>query len=144
LLAKLQERRGGNQQIQLISAEPRGEDPRVIVITRGGVVTGEDRVTPGKTTDGSGIKRDSEKTPLFDPRKEKHVFEEARREFVGGHASSYRAQPEVRECEMPPAFYQSTLARQGKEVSNLMDFLYTCIDLIKDERHVHELQHLIR
>jgi hypothetical protein len=43
LLAKLQERRGGNQQVQLISAEPHGEDPRVIVITRGGTVTGEDR-----------------------------------------------------------------------------------------------------
>jgi hypothetical protein len=69
LLAKLQERRGGNQQVQLISVEPHGEEPRVIVITRGGVVTGEDRVTPGKTTDGSRIRRASEKAPLFDPRR---------------------------------------------------------------------------
>jgi hypothetical protein len=93
LLAKVQERRGGNQQVQLISAEPHSEEPRVIFITRGGVVTGEDRVTPGKTTDGSGIRRASEKVPLFDPRKEKHTFEEARREFVGEQASSSRAQP---------------------------------------------------
>jgi hypothetical protein len=60
-LAKIQEIRGGNQQVQLISAEPRGEDPRIYVITRGGIVTGEDRVTPGKTTEGSRIKRDAEK-----------------------------------------------------------------------------------
>jgi hypothetical protein len=120
------------------------EDPRVIVITRGGTVTGEDRVTPGKTTDGSGIRKVVEKTQLFDPRKEKHTFEEARREFVGEQASSSRAQPEVRECEMPPTFDQSSLARQGKEVSKLMDFLYTCINLIKDEKVVQELQHLIR
>jgi hypothetical protein len=79
LLAKLQERRGGNQQVQLISAEPHGEDPRVIVITRGGIVTGEDRVTPGKTTEESRVRRAAEKTQVFDPRKEKQTFEEARK-----------------------------------------------------------------
>jgi len=57
LLAKIQERRGGNQQVKLISGEPRGEDPRVVVITRVGIVTGEDRVTPGKIVEGLGIKR---------------------------------------------------------------------------------------
>jgi hypothetical protein len=82
-------------------------------------------VTPGNTTYGSRIGRDSEKTPLFDPRKEKHTFEEAKREFVGEHDSSSRAKPKVRECEMPPTFYQYALSRQGKEVSKLMDFLYT-------------------
>jgi hypothetical protein len=41
MLAKLHERRGGNQQVQLISVEPHGEDPRVIVITRGGAAIGE-------------------------------------------------------------------------------------------------------
>jgi hypothetical protein len=44
---------------------------------------------------------------------------------------------------MPPTFDQSAPPRQGKEVSKLVD-LYTCIDLIKDERAVQELQHLIR
>jgi hypothetical protein len=57
-------------------------------------------VTLGKTIDGSGIRRASEKVPLFDPRKEKHTFEEERREFVGEQASS-RAQLGVKECEMP-------------------------------------------
>jgi hypothetical protein len=44
---------------------------------------------------------------------------------------------------MPPAFDQSTLSRQGKEVSKLMDFLYTCINLIKDEKVVQKLQYLV-
>jgi hypothetical protein len=50
LLAKLQERRGPQQnpQVQLIYVEPHGADPRVIVITRGGTATGEDRTTQGK------------------------------------------------------------------------------------------------
>jgi hypothetical protein len=56
--------------------EPYGEDPRVIVITRGGIVTGEDRVTLGKTTNGLGIIRASEKAPLLDPRKENNTFVE--------------------------------------------------------------------
>jgi hypothetical protein len=74
LLAKVQEIRGGNQQFQLISVEPHNEEPRVVVITRGGTVTGEDRMTPGKTTYGAEIRRASNKEPLFDPRKEKHTF----------------------------------------------------------------------
>jgi hypothetical protein len=45
----------------LISAEPHGEDPRVVVITRGGIVTGEYKVTLGNTTDGSRIRRVAEK-----------------------------------------------------------------------------------
>jgi hypothetical protein len=143
LLEKLQERQGGNQQVQLISVEPRGEDPRVTVITRGGTVTGEDKVTPGNTIDGSGIRKYVERTQLVDPRKEKQTFEEERREFVGEQTSS-REQPEVRECGMPPTFDQSSLDRQGKEVSKLMDFLYTCINLIKDEKVVQEIQHLLK
>jgi hypothetical protein len=62
LLAKLQERQGGNQQVQLISMEPHGEDPRVIFNTRGGTATGEDGVTLGKTTEGSRIIRATKKT----------------------------------------------------------------------------------
>jgi F420-0:gamma-glutamyl ligase len=81
LLAKLQEKRGGNQQIQLIKEEPHGEDPRVIVITQGGIVTREDRVIQGKTTKESGVRKATEKTQEFDPRKEKQIFEEARKEF---------------------------------------------------------------
>jgi hypothetical protein len=47
LLAKLQKRQGTQQnpQVQLIYVEPHGEDPRVFVITREGVVIGEYRMT---------------------------------------------------------------------------------------------------
>jgi hypothetical protein len=50
----------------------------------------------------------------------------------------------VREYGMPLAFEQSTSPKEGKEVSKLMEFLYTCIKLIQDERAVQELQNLIR
>ena len=52
MLDKLQERRGPQKklQIQLIKEEPHEVDPRVNVITRGGVVTGDDRMTQGKNS----------------------------------------------------------------------------------------------
>jgi hypothetical protein len=93
-------------------------------------------LTPRNTIEGSGIKRDAENTHLFDQRRERHAFEEARREFVGEQYSYSREQPKVRECEMPPVFDQSSIAKQRKEVSKLVDFLYTCINLIKDENIV--------
>jgi hypothetical protein len=82
LLAKLQERRGGNQQVQIITAKPQRAYPKVVVITRGDVATGEETVTPGKTTKQSGVRKDAEKTQEFDPKREKTTFEEARKEFM--------------------------------------------------------------
>jgi hypothetical protein len=81
---------------------------------------------------------------VFDPRKEKNTFEEARKEFGRDWASSSKTQPEVRECVMSMAFDQSTSPGKGKEVSKLMEFLCTCINLIKDERAIQELQNLIK
>jgi hypothetical protein len=45
---------------------------------------------------------------------------------------------------MPLAFDQSASPGQGKEVSKIIIFLYTFIDLNKDERAIQELRHLIR
>ena len=45
-------------------------------------------MTPGKIAEGLGIRRAAEKEQLFDPRRERHTFEEARKEFVEGQASS--------------------------------------------------------
>jgi hypothetical protein len=36
-------------------------------------------VTPGKTTEGSAIKRAAEKAQLLDPRRERNTFEEERK-----------------------------------------------------------------
>jgi hypothetical protein len=116
LLAKLQERRGPQQkpQVQLMYVEPRGEDPRVTIITIGGVVRGEDRLIQGKTTEDSGIRKAAEKTQTFDAKKERHIFEEERKEFKADQGSSSKTWPEVREYGMPRAFDQSASPRKGK------------------------------
>jgi hypothetical protein len=66
-----------NPQVQLIYVEPCGEDPRFIVITRGGVVTGDDRMTQGKTTEDLRIRKATQKTQSFDAKRERQIFEEA-------------------------------------------------------------------
>jgi hypothetical protein len=74
--------------VKLIYVEPRGTYPRVIFITRGGVATGEDRMTQGKTTKDSGIRKATEKIQTFDAKKERQIFEEARKEFKEDQGSS--------------------------------------------------------
>jgi hypothetical protein len=93
--------------VQLICVEPCGEDPRVIFITRGGVVTGEDRLTQVNTTEDSGVRKATGKTQNFDAKKERQIFEDARKEFKGDHGSSSKTRLEVREYGMPLAFDQS-------------------------------------
>jgi hypothetical protein len=79
--------------VQRIYVEPRGEEPRVDVITRGGIVTGEDRLTQGKTTKDLGVRKATEKTQTFDAKKERKIFEEARKEFKEDQGSSSNTQP---------------------------------------------------
>jgi hypothetical protein len=81
---------------------------------------------------------------MFDVKKERKIFEEERKEFIGDQGSSSKTRLEVREYGIPQAFDRSTSPREGKEVSKLMEFLYTCIKLIHGESIVHKLQNLIR
>jgi hypothetical protein len=67
---------------------------------------------------------------MFDAKKERQLFEEARKEFKGGQGSSSKERPEVREYGIPLEFDQSSLPKEGKEVIKLMEFLYSCIKLI--------------
>jgi hypothetical protein len=99
--------------VKLIYVEPHGEYLRFIVITRGGVVTGEDRLTQGKTTEDSGVRKAREKTQTFDAKKERQIFEEARKEFKEDLGSSSKTRPEVREYGMPLAFDQSVSPKEG-------------------------------
>jgi hypothetical protein len=130
--------------VKLIYDEPRGEEPRVTIMTRGGVVTGDDKIIQGKIMEDSGIRKATEKTQIFDAKKERQMFEEARKEFRGDQGSTSKIRPDVREYEMPLDFDHSTSPKEGKEVRKLMEFLYTCIKLVQDESVVQELQNLIR
>jgi hypothetical protein len=53
----------------LIKAKTHGEYPRFIIINKGGVVSGEDRMTQGNTTEESGIGKAAKNTQTFDAKK---------------------------------------------------------------------------
>jgi hypothetical protein len=91
----------------LIYAEPHGAEPRVIVITRGGATTGEDRLAQGMTENDHRVRKSIEKTPMFDAKKERQIFKEERKEFKGDQGSSSKRQPKIKEYGMPQAFDQS-------------------------------------
>jgi hypothetical protein len=116
--------------VQLIYVEPRRENPRVIVITRGGPAIGEDRMIQGKIAKDSGIRKGAEKTQDFDAKKERQIFKEARQEFNRDQGSSSKTHPEIRKYGMPQAFDQSVSPKQGKEVSKLIELLYTYLKLV--------------
>jgi hypothetical protein len=96
------------------------------------------------TTEELGVWKATEKTHVFDVKKEKKIFEETRKEFMREQGSSSKTQTKVRECGMPLEFDQSASPEDGKEVSKLVSFLYTFIELIKDEKAIQELQNLVR
>jgi hypothetical protein len=125
--------------VQLIYDEPHGIDPRVILITRGGTVEREDKVTQEKTTKDLGVRKVAKNTQTFDATTERRTFEYVRKEFRRDQGSSSRTWPKVREYGMPPVFDQSASPREGKEVNKLMEFLYTCIKIIQDENTIREL-----
>jgi hypothetical protein len=114
----------------LIYVEPHREETRFIIITRGCIVIGEDRLTQGTTIEDSGVRKATQKTQTFDAKKERQIFEEERKEFKEYQGSSSKTWPEVREYGMPLAFDRSTSSKKGKEVRQLIEFLYTCIKLI--------------
>jgi hypothetical protein len=74
--------------VQLIYPETHREDPKFIVITRGGVATGQNRMTHGNIVEDSSIKKATEKTQTFDAKKERQIFEESRQEFKVDQGSS--------------------------------------------------------
>jgi hypothetical protein len=96
-------------------------------------------MTQGKIIEDSSIKKFAEKTQNFDAKKERQISEEARQEFKEDQVSSSKTRPKIIEYGMPQEFDQLSLPKGGKEVSNLIEFLYTCIKLIQDENVVQEL-----
>ena len=87
--------------MQLIYVEPHRVEPSFIIITRGGADTGEDRAAQGNIAGDHRVRKAIEKTPTFDAKKERQIFEEARKEFKGDQGSSSKRQPEIKEYGMP-------------------------------------------
>jgi hypothetical protein len=71
-------------------------------------------MTQGKTTKDLGFRKTTEKTQTFDAKKERQIFEEARKYFKVDQGSSSNTQTKVREYGMPLAFNQFASPKEGQ------------------------------
>jgi len=67
-MTKMQEKRNQQltQNIQIMPAEPRNNKPHINIVTRSGVVTGDDKADGKKEVEATSVRKTTEKFPMFD------------------------------------------------------------------------------
>jgi hypothetical protein len=71
-----------NQNLQMIAIEECDDQPRVAVVTCGGMRTRPDVTEKGKGVE-QWIRKEVEPMPTFNPQKEKETYQQARKEILG-------------------------------------------------------------
>ena len=131
-----------NQNVKKILVEP--QEPTIVVLIRGIVVTGDDRGEPWKNM---RIWPTILKNVQFDVEKEKWIFFDAQHEFVDRNHASTSADFSVFDegpiIDMPPSFDQSIPNRSKEKVNILKSLLKSCLALAKDEHALVDLSTLI-
>lgn len=112
------------QNIQMMRAEPREEDPSINMVLRSGTTIGgnpqEERAEGGKRRDTATKKHD------FEPEQGKKMSREAQRSFAATSTPGRRDQTEPR-----------------LDPSMITTFLETCMKLLRDSKVIQGLQELI-
>jgi hypothetical protein len=78
--------------------------------------------------------------------KEKEIFKEARQEILKKNiTSTSRTKPvdEVTVYDMPSLFYQTSKEKPSEQVSNLRNFLVSCVKLLNNKNSLQVLQSLL-
>jgi hypothetical protein len=133
LIAKWKEKRNTN--VQMVIAEKHNEQPNITVVMRGGTRTGVDLMDQGNRIH-QWVRKTTEPLPLFDPRKEKETYTQARKEVIGAYwitststAPPLYGRPPV--YDMPLAYGHSKT--QVDKVSILNSFLKSYLELMNVE-----------
>ena len=122
------------QNIQMIYAKMR--EPNIVVVTRGGVVTGEYQNTQHGQLQ---VRTATQKKVSLDVQKEKEAFLDVRLEFVKTNQPSTSGKVKA----MPKRFEQLLSKQPMKKVSKLKYIFKSCLALIHDRDVVQELKSLI-
>jgi hypothetical protein len=115
------------------------------VVTHGGTRTRADVMDQGNRIH-QWVRKATEPQPLFDPRKEKEMYTQARKEVIGAEwIASTLTMPPLYDrpsvYDMPPVYDHSE--RQVDKVSTLNSFLKSCLELMKDESALSMLHGMI-
>ena len=73
VMEKMQENKNKQppQNIQMMTTEPRNNETHINIVTRSGVVTGNDKTDGKKDVEVTWVRKTIEKSPVFDIQKEK-------------------------------------------------------------------------
>jgi hypothetical protein len=121
------------------------EQPKIAAVMHGGMRTEVDVMDQGNIIH-QWVRKAVEPLPLFDPRKEKETYQQARKELVGAEwIASTSSTPPLYDrpsvYDMPPVYDHSE--RKVEKVSTLKDFLRSCLELMKDESSLSMLHGMI-
>jgi hypothetical protein len=147
LLIKIQEKRNqNNQNVQWIVVENREEDGKKInIVTRGGAKTGDDATKQNQDIH-QWVRKNAEPEQKFDAQKKKRPFKEARQDILKENiASTSGTKPvdDVPVYDMPPLFDQTNKEKPSEKVSNLRNFLVSCVKLLNDKSSLQVLQNML-
>jgi hypothetical protein len=129
----------------MIAAEECNEQPKIAAVTHGETRTKADVMDQGNTIH-QWIRKAAEPLPLFDHRKEKETYQQARKESIGADCiASTSTMPHFHDkplvFDMPLVYDHSQ--KQAEKVSTLQSFLRSCLELMKDESALSSLYRMI-
>jgi hypothetical protein len=126
--------------------ENREEDGKKInIVTRGGEKTGGD-ATKKDQDQYQWVRKNTKPEQKFDVCKEKETFKEARQEILKENivsTSGTKPVDDIPVYDMPPLFDQTNREQPSEQVSNLRNFLGSCVKLLNDKNYLQVLQCLL-
>lgn len=123
------------QNVQMMKAEPRTEDPNINMMLRSGTSIGEDK---GKKTKAyTWVRKALVKQPEFDLTQASETFLEAKEKFMEASPSSSKGQPDLQHDNSLITTFLETcmkLLRDANAVKGLWEFIARCVRA--DEPHM--------
>jgi hypothetical protein len=143
LPVKINDKRNqNNQNVQWIVVENREEDGKKIhIVTRGGAKIGGD-VSKKDQDQYQWVRKNTEHKQKFDAHKEKETFKESKQEILKENIASTSGTKLIDEIpmyNMSPLFNQTNIEKPLEQVSNLRNFLGSCVKLLNDKNSLQIL-----
>lgn len=124
-----------NQNVQMISVEKRSEGPKIAIVTRGGARTGVDIATQGNQTK-QYVRKSTGPMPAFNPQREKETYQSTQKKILEPHGkASTSSLPHPKDPTVPE--------KSSAQVSTLIEFLKSCVELMRDRTVLSTLYKMI-
>ena len=141
-----------NQNIQLIAAEQKEPEPRVIIVTCSGASTSRTSQNTEKNTGPEWVRKATNKSTPLDLQKNKETFQQAKTFFTeptasGSQVLSFRGVLQKTPCGLSHVenSQATTSGRcdEDESTGSVQSFLWSFLKLVRNEKAIRELQCII-